>query len=204
MTDQGRVNVFINVNQSQQKQIEILSTDNVAVIKQKLLDSLGDSNLGKVNLVFAGKVLKDDQLVQDLYLSNQSTIHAITESRATVTPVSPAGAEQQSQTAAVSPYQYYVYCKSCDSVEPGKLRVRCKSCQDSGIVLNKGPNKWDDVLLQDRLTGHCLSCAKEEIAQFYFKCASHEGSETAVPLRHIRSNRKHRECITCTLEKYVS
>ena len=38
---------------------------------------------------------------------------------------------------SVSPYQYYVYCKSCDSVEPGKLRVRCKSCQDSGIVLNK-------------------------------------------------------------------
>ena len=64
MTDQGKVNVFVNVNQSIQKQIEILSTDNVAVIKRKLLDSLGDSNLGKVNLVFAGKVLEDDQLVQ--------------------------------------------------------------------------------------------------------------------------------------------
>ena len=64
MTDQGRVKVFINVNQSLQKQIEILSTDNVAGIKRKLLDSLGDSSLGKVNLVFAGKVLEDEQLVQ--------------------------------------------------------------------------------------------------------------------------------------------
>ena len=47
---------------------------------------------------------------QDLYLSNQSTIHAITESRATGTPVSPAGAEQQSQTAAGKIVITLIYC----------------------------------------------------------------------------------------------
>ena len=33
--------------------------------------------------------------------------------------------------------QYYVYCKTCKSVTPGKLRVRCSVCKEGAIVLQQ-------------------------------------------------------------------
>ena len=33
--------------------------------------------------------------------------------------------------------QYYVYCKTCKSVTPGKLRVRCSLCREGAMVLHQ-------------------------------------------------------------------
>ena len=53
--------------------------------------------------------------------------------------------------------RFYIYCKSqCDSVKPGKLRVRCGTCKDEAFELNAGPNSWDDVLNTNRIRG--MSC----------------------------------------------
>ena len=37
----------------------------------------------------------------------------------------------------VSRYQFYVYCKICQSLEPGKLRVRCVKCLEGGVILEQ-------------------------------------------------------------------
>ena len=34
----------------------------------------------------------------------------------------------------------------------------------------QGPGNWDDVLIPDRLSGYCLSCAKETIAVSFNPC----------------------------------
>ncbi|KAJ4922189.1 hypothetical protein JOQ06_016595, partial [Pogonophryne albipinna] len=67
---------------------------------------------------------------------------------------------------------------SCTSVQPGKLRVRCKTCRNTTLTLNRGPSCWDDVLLRGRIHGVCQSdgCQGNE-AEFYMKCASHPTSD---------------------------
>lgn len=32
---------------------------------------------------------------------------------------------------------FFVYCKSCSSVQPGKLRVRCRSCRQTTLTLSR-------------------------------------------------------------------
>ena len=33
--------------------------------------------------------------------------------------------------------QFYVYCKTCQDVQPGKLRVCCAECKQGTLVLTK-------------------------------------------------------------------
>ncbi|XP_074044097.1 E3 ubiquitin-protein ligase parkin isoform X3 [Macrotis lagotis] len=69
---------------------------------------------------------------------------------------------------------FYVFCKgACQSVQPGKLRVRCSTCKQSTLTLDQ---------------------------EFYFKCAAHPTSanETSVALNLITTNSRSISCITCT------
>ncbi|XP_021373637.1 E3 ubiquitin-protein ligase parkin-like isoform X2 [Mizuhopecten yessoensis] len=70
-------------------------------------------------------------------------------------------------------YQYFVFCKECQCLQPGKLRVSCQSCKSGYIILYR---------------------------EFYFKCTGHQGEEreTAAVLKHVRPNRKHRLCVVCS------
>lgn len=79
---------------------------------------------------------------------------------------------------------FFVYCKRCKSVQPGKLRVRCRSCRQTTLTLSRvlllsqdsesfykhgktwqwmmyplsqGPSCWDDILLRNRVHGVCHS-----------------------------------------------
>lgn len=78
---------------------------------------------------------------------------------------------------------FFVYCKSCKSIQPGKLRVRCRSCRQTTLTLSRvlllsqtlrvftnmgehdrdassvsqGPSCWDDVVLRNRVHGVCHS-----------------------------------------------
>ncbi|XP_070697525.1 E3 ubiquitin-protein ligase parkin [Pempheris klunzingeri] len=96
---------------------------------------------------------------------------------------------------------FFVYCKSCRSVRPGKLRVRCRSCRQTTLTLSRGPSCWDDVLLRGRIQGVCQSdgCHGNE-AEFYMKCASHPTSDgdVSVALDLIVTNRRDIPCIACT------
>ncbi|XP_067845336.1 E3 ubiquitin-protein ligase parkin [Heptranchias perlo] len=97
---------------------------------------------------------------------------------------------------------FYIYCKTvCKAVQPGKLRVRCSTCQQGTLTLTRDPSCWEDVLERNRVTGVCQ--AKDcdgTVAEFYFKCGKHPTSEsdTSVILNLITPNRQNIPCITCT------
>ncbi|KAM6915823.1 E3 ubiquitin-protein ligase parkin [Xenentodon cancila] len=96
---------------------------------------------------------------------------------------------------------FFVYCKSCSSIQPGKLRVRCRSCRQTTLTLSRGPSCWDDITFPGRIHGICQSdgCHGNE-AEFYMKCASHPTSDDdiSVALDLIVSNRRDVSCIACT------
>lgn len=99
-------------------------------------------------------------------------------------------------------HSFYVYCKTvCKAVQPGKLRVRCSTCQHGTLTLTMDPTCWEDVLEKNRMTGVCQ--AKDcdgNVAEFYFKCGNHPTSESdaSVILNLITPNRQNVPCITCT------
>ncbi|XP_035029006.1 E3 ubiquitin-protein ligase parkin [Hippoglossus stenolepis] len=96
---------------------------------------------------------------------------------------------------------FFVYCKSCSSVQPGKLRVRCRRCKETTLKLSRGPSCWDDILLPGRIHGLCQSdgCQSNE-AEFFMKCASHPTSDDdlSVALDLIMTNTRDVPCIACT------
>lgn len=95
---------------------------------------------------------------------------------------------------------FFVFCKTCSSIQPGKLRVRCRSCRQTTLTLSRGPSCWDDVLLQSRIHGVCQSdgCHGNE-AEFFMKCASHPTSDDdlSVALNLIMFNSRDVPCIAC-------
>uniref|UniRef100_A0A8D2C8B1 E3 ubiquitin-protein ligase parkin n=2 Tax=Sus scrofa TaxID=9823 RepID=A0A8D2C8B1_PIG len=97
---------------------------------------------------------------------------------------------------------FYVYCKGpCQRVQPGKLRVRCSTCQQATLTLTQGPSCWDDVLIPNRMSGECQSPnCPGTTAEFFFKCGAHPTSdkETSVALNLITTNSRDITCITCT------
>uniref|UniRef100_UPI00398EA32F E3 ubiquitin-protein ligase parkin isoform X2 n=1 Tax=Pristiophorus japonicus TaxID=55135 RepID=UPI00398EA32F len=97
---------------------------------------------------------------------------------------------------------FYVYCKTvCKAVQPGKLRVRCGTCQQGTLTLTRDPCCWEDALERNRMTGVCQAKGCDgTVAEFYFKCGKHATSEsdTSVILNLITANRQSVPCITCT------
>ncbi|KAM7409153.1 hypothetical protein PAMA_002722 [Pampus argenteus] len=67
------------------------------------------------------------------------------------------GAEETQVAGRRSCSTFFVFCKSCRSIQPGKLRVRCRSCKQTTLTLSRGPSCWDDVLLSGRIHGVCQS-----------------------------------------------
>ncbi|XP_027132444.1 E3 ubiquitin-protein ligase parkin-like, partial [Larimichthys crocea] len=118
------------------------------------------------------------------------------------------GGEEVTEEAQAAPLKgvrtrntFFVHCKSCSSVQPGKLRVRCRRCRQTTLTLSRGPSCWDDVLLRGRIHGVCQSdgCQGNE-AEFYMKCASHPTSDDdhSVALDLIMTNSRDVPCIACT------
>nr|XP_055026846.1 E3 ubiquitin-protein ligase parkin [Misgurnus anguillicaudatus] len=97
---------------------------------------------------------------------------------------------------------FYVFCKTvCKSIQPGKLRVRCKDCKQGTLTLSRGPCCWDDVLFPNKIHGVCQSQdCNGRVAEFYLKCAAHPtcDNDTSVALDLIMPNTRSVPCITCT------
>ncbi|XP_041645481.1 E3 ubiquitin-protein ligase parkin isoform X2 [Cheilinus undulatus] len=96
---------------------------------------------------------------------------------------------------------FFVYCKSCRSIQPGKLRVRCSCCKQTTLTLSRGPSCWDDVLIRGRIHGICQTeDCHGNIAEFYMKCAAHPTSDddVSVALDLIMTNSRDVPCIACT------
>lgn len=126
-------------------------------------------------------------------------------------PASPTSLSEQGGSRGVDEEQeapppgnqsnFYVYCKRCSSIKPGKLRVRCGNCKQTTMTLCRGPSCWDDVLLPGRISGSCQSdgCHGNQ-AEFFMKCAAHPTSDedVSVALDLIMNNNRNVSCIACT------
>lgn len=98
---------------------------------------------------------------------------------------------------------FYVYCsKPCNSVQVGKLRVRCALCKQGTLTLHRDPCNWQDVLKEGQISGTCetVGC-NGSVAEFFFKCRAHETSgedDSSVALYLVRANLPAIPCLACT------
>ncbi|KAA0717663.1 E3 ubiquitin-protein ligase parkin [Triplophysa tibetana] len=77
-------------------------------------------------------------------------------------------------TESRSHSSFHVFCKTiCKTIQPGKLRVRCRDCKQGTLTLSR---------------------------EFYLKCASHPtcDNDTSVGLDLIMANTRGIPCIACT------
>ena len=43
---------------------------------------------------------------------------------------------QEKQPGRTSSHRFFVFCKACKEMKPGKLRVRCADCKDEAFLLS--------------------------------------------------------------------
>ncbi|XP_021373638.1 E3 ubiquitin-protein ligase parkin-like isoform X3 [Mizuhopecten yessoensis] len=161
----------------------------------------------EIQIILAGRILADKSTIKDLCIGNCSVLHAFTqkppEFDVKVGNESADGNTNTSVRKGELRYQYFVFCKECQCLQPGKLRVSCQSCKSGYIILYRDPDNFDDVQQRGRINGECKSeqCnGQQREVEFYFKCTGHQGEEreTAAVLKHVRPNRKHRLCVVCS------
>eukprot|EP00057_Strongylocentrotus_purpuratus_P035352 XP_798730.2 PREDICTED: E3 ubiquitin-protein ligase parkin [Strongylocentrotus purpuratus] len=158
-----------------------------------------------IRLVFAGKLIDDVQIMEDLRICENTMIHAVPAQRIQCHSDGPKTIKDEGvkpqpvhvlmesriidedQRSPETPDvdlasslhpSFYVYCKShCRSVQPGKLRVCCQTCKDNAFIVKEDPVCWDDVILSNRISGSCFvpGCQGQK-AEFFFKCSSHASS----------------------------
>ncbi|XP_078322626.1 E3 ubiquitin-protein ligase parkin-like isoform X1 [Crassostrea virginica] len=199
--------LFVNVKFSSTSSCPLEADPNSSVgeLKSLISDKTGVSRSG-LQLILAGKVLQDSQTLNDLGVGNHTVLHAFQQRGSPRLEVNAQVGLNQlgaSNSATVYPYQFFVYCKKCTKLRPGKLRVVCGCCLQGNIILHQEPSCFEDVLLPGRIQGSCQNCKSQQDSKFYFKCTCDHGDldelqgQCAV-LRHIKPNRRNRECITCT------
>nr|KAI8759102.1 E3 ubiquitin-protein ligase parkin-like [Biomphalaria glabrata] len=98
--------------------------------------------------------------------------------------------------------RFLVYCKLCESVQPGKLRLCCKQCGSGAFLVDRGPCNWNDISSDTSIRGTCknLNCSCD-IPRFYLRCCQHHEGDidgTAVGLKHVQPNSRRVECIICS------
>lgn len=63
---------------------------------------------------------------------------------------------QQSVDGSKERPHFYVYCsKPCNSVQVGKLRVRCAVCKQGALTVHRDPCNWQDVLNKGQVGSYC-------------------------------------------------
>ncbi|XP_034053210.1 E3 ubiquitin-protein ligase parkin [Gymnodraco acuticeps] len=209
--------VFVRYNLGEEVPLELQEEARVSDLKEAVGTQQG-VRPELLRVLFAGRELRSTSTLQESELPEQSTVHVVlppsdsspsllpSDSSPSLPPSDPqtgGGASDELPAAGEtgSCSSFFVFCKSCRSVQPGKLRVRCKTCRNTTLTLSRGPSCWDDVLLRGRIHGVCQSdgCQGNE-ADFYMKCASHPTSDDdlSVALDLIMTNIRSVPCMACT------
>ncbi|XP_074189892.1 E3 ubiquitin-protein ligase parkin isoform X2 [Rhinolophus sinicus] len=241
------LSVFVRFNSSHGFPVEVDSATSIFQLKEVVAKRQGVP-ADQLRVIFAGKELSNELMVQSCDLDQQSIVHVVLRPGTRGPAVSTAGGnnpqitvrgsarEPESLTrvdfsSSVLPTDsvglavilhddrenaappagkpgrpaynsFYVYCKDpCQQVQPGKLRVRCGTCQQTTLTLAQGPSCWEDVLIPNRMSGKCqFPNCPGTTAEFFFKCGAHPTSdkETSVALNLITTNSRAITCITCT------
>ena len=103
---------------------------------------------------------------------------------------------------------FFVYCKHCSSMQHGKLRVVCETCDQSSIFCLDEPQNWSDVLSIRKIRTKCFNDGCDGCwARFFFKCFNEcqhdksdrrfDGVQSVVPLNRIRHNNISVSCLAC-------
>ncbi|XP_035770735.1 E3 ubiquitin-protein ligase parkin [Neolamprologus brichardi] len=107
-----------------------------------------------------------------------------------------AGAHSSVRTCST----FFVFCKSCRSIEPGKLRARCRRCKQTALTLSRVRDP-SQIMSLIKPGGVCVCvCVCVCLQEFYMKCASHPTSDDdlSVALDLIMTNTRGVPCIACT------
>ncbi|VDK73209.1 unnamed protein product [Litomosoides sigmodontis] len=148
-------------------------------------------------LVLCGNKLTNDIPISALFLGPQTALTAVVTQ-----PCSSEDGKHQSGSSSFSLYNrsseiisFKVFCKKCNSLKDGKLRVYCAECSSSSLILTREPSCWNDVLVANTIQADCKDCEKETSVCFCFKCI--DCGEKAVPLTHFRNSRGSDICSIC-------
>uniref|UniRef100_A0A8C6USE7 Ubiquitin-like domain-containing protein n=1 Tax=Neogobius melanostomus TaxID=47308 RepID=A0A8C6USE7_9GOBI len=164
--------LWVCYNQGAPVAVEIEDEASVSDLKREVGGRLGVES-ERLRVLFAGRELRSVDTLRSCDLPEQSTVHVVLP-RADPRPLDQADLDPDHSVSLtrveLSPPEerspersrrrrssFFVFCKSCGGVREGKLRVRCKTCQQSTLTLDQGPSCWDDVQSPGRIHGVCHS-----------------------------------------------
>ena len=92
----------------------------------------------------------------------------------------------------------FVFCRECNLLEKGKVRVRCSSCRSEAYLFDGNLPRSFDELESVRFVGECLAdCNRRTKAQFYTKCSRPACTSPVYPLNMVRIGKEDEECSIC-------
>ncbi|CAG2242914.1 PARK2 [Mytilus edulis] len=154
-------NIVINVkyNVSSSFTIEVDTDWNVWKVKREISKRI-KLPPEEIQLIFTGCVLKNDAILKDVSIYNCTVIHAFQQKPLDVTAKCTTVDSQGLKCGKVNKdvHHFFVYCKEqCQSLCPGKLRVKCGNCYEGHIVLQREPENFDDVMKSGTIQCECKS-----------------------------------------------
>uniref|UniRef100_A0A915PH85 E3 ubiquitin-protein ligase parkin n=1 Tax=Setaria digitata TaxID=48799 RepID=A0A915PH85_9BILA len=177
--------------------IEVERDDTVADVASKLSARLGILNSNFL-FILCGNKLTSDTPISALFLGPQTSLTAVITERCS----SDEDGKQETESSSSATNNrlseiasFKVFCKKCNSLKDGKLRVYCAECSSGSLILNREPNGWNDVLQINAIKADCKDCERETAAHFCFKCI--DCGQVAVPLTHVRNFRSADTCSIC-------
>ncbi|CAG9530603.1 unnamed protein product [Cercopithifilaria johnstoni] len=187
------------VGRSRDVIIEVDDGGTVGDVANKLSARLGIPHSNFL-LILCGNKLTDNIPISTLLLGPQTSLTAV------VTQLCSSEEDEKHKSGSLSSSGYNrsseitsfkVFCKKCNSLKDGKLRVYCVECSSSSLILTREPSGWNDVLLINTIQADCKDCEKITAARFCFKCVG--CGEVAVPLTHVivQLNCHHHTCVEC-------
>ncbi|XP_014669302.1 PREDICTED: E3 ubiquitin-protein ligase parkin-like isoform X2 [Priapulus caudatus] len=227
MEEPSTVHITVKLGINRVLPVTVPCNWNVGQLKELLheqldLDQPKSLPLSQIKILFAGRELSDEFIFKDSDFGQHTVVNAVyrpitqnimstveephwlltsSEDRYSSLVSSSTAAGQSDHGARKL---FYVYCKepSCRRIQPGKLRVRCRTCGEATLSISKEPNCWDDVLTPGRIAGIChREGCDGTVAEFYFKCSVHASvneRESMVVLPLIRPNTLNIPCLACT------
>ncbi|VBB25187.1 unnamed protein product [Acanthocheilonema viteae] len=186
-----------DIGRSRDVILEVDDDGTVGDVANKLSAKLGIPH-SSFRLILCGNKLTSDTPIGALFLGPQTSLTAV------VTQLRSSEEDDKHKSGSSSSPAYNksseitsfkVFCKKCNSLKNGKLRVYCVECSSSSLILTREPSCWNDVLLINTIQADCKDCEKETAARFCFKCI--DCGEIAVPLTHIRNSSGSGSCSIC-------
>ncbi|KAF1762097.1 hypothetical protein GCK72_010359 [Caenorhabditis remanei] len=149
----------------------------------------------ELEVVFCGKKLAKSTFMKDLSLTPATQIMFLRPKNLVQLTNSKFDSNNKITDTSILG-SFYVWCKKCDDVQRGKLRVYCQNCASTSVLVKSEPQNWVDVLKSKRIQVTCENCfAPGLFADFKFKCL--KCNDLAAALTHVRGNWQMTECCVC-------